>query len=134
MFPAMNPQQTHFPRSESFAELQQIAHDLEEGALGLEESLKRYERGIVLLRQCYRTLEQAEQRIAILSGFDASGNAITKPFDASATVDQSAAPSAGRRKRGSKKAERTATEPKHESTPIPPAPTDGPADDVSRLF
>ena len=83
----------------SLAELQQIAQDLEDGSLGLEESLQRFERGIALLRQCYKTLEQAEQRIEILTGFDAAGNAVTAPFDASATVEQAKAPSAGKRKR-----------------------------------
>ena len=84
---------------ESLAELQQIAHELEEGTLGLDESLRRFERGIALLRQCYRTLEQAELRIEILTGFDAAGIAVTAPFDASATVDPSVAPAAGKRKR-----------------------------------
>ncbi|MGE3313720.1 MAG: exodeoxyribonuclease VII small subunit [Planctomycetaceae bacterium] len=122
------------PFEQSFAELQQIAHELEEGSLGLEDSLKRYERGIVLLRQCYRTLEQAEQRIAILSGFDASGNAITKPFDASATVDQSDAPSAGRRKRASSRKSEPSTKSQTPATEPPAAkPADDPDDD-SRLF
>jgi len=84
---------------DSLAELQQIAHELEEGSLGLEQSLGRFERGIALLRQCYRTLEQAEQRIEILTGFDAAGNAVAAPFDASATVDQTATSAAGKRKR-----------------------------------
>jgi exodeoxyribonuclease VII small subunit len=119
---------------ESLSELQQIAHDLEEGSLGLEESLRRFERGITLLRLCYRTLEQAEQRIEILTGLDASGNAATAPFDASATVDPSVAPAAGRRKRA-----RT----RKESTPeaadkLPPRTEDAPPTDqdnpLSRLF
>lgn len=118
------------PFEQSFAELQQIAHELEEGALGLEDSLKRYERGIVLLRQCYRTLEQAEQKIAILNGFDAAGNAVMKPFDATATAEQSSKPSAGRRKRKSTKPEVSAPE-------LSSDPTTRPADlteDDSRLF
>lgn len=119
------------PFEQSFAELQQIAHDLEEGSLGLEESLERYERGIALLRQCYRTLEQAEQRIAILSGFDAAGNAVTAPFDASATVEQTPTPTAGRRKRSGTKSEGSASKTK----PEPPAPpAEEPTDEGSRLF
>ncbi len=113
---------------ESLAELQQIAHELEEGALGLEDSLKRFERGIALLRQCYSTLEQAEQRIEILTGFDAAGNAVTKPFDATATVDQNATPAAGKRKRKSGK-------PAKESTKSEEASSDSEADDDdTRLF
>jgi hypothetical protein len=55
--------------------------------LGLAESIAGFERGISLLRHCYRTLEQAEQKIEILSGFDQAGNAIITPFDAAATIE-----------------------------------------------
>jgi exodeoxyribonuclease VII small subunit len=135
--PADENSETLPPFEQSFAELQQIASDLEEGSLGLEESLKRYERGIVLLRQCYRTLEQAEQRIAILSGFDAAGNAVTAPFDASATVEQTPTPSAGRRKRvSSKKSEgtRPASAAPEAASPSPPPVDEDAEDDDSRLF
>lgn len=74
---------------ESLAELQQIVAELEGGALGLAESMQRFERGIALLRNCYDTLENAEQKIEILTGFDAEGNAETQPFDAAATLESS---------------------------------------------
>src|SRR5262245_54864546 len=64
-----------------------IVHELEEGNLGIETSLTRFEEGIGLLRDCYRTLEQAEQRIEILVGSDADGNPLTGPFDAAATIE-----------------------------------------------
>jgi exodeoxyribonuclease VII small subunit len=90
----------------SLAELQKIAHDLEEGKLGLEPSLSRFEEGIRLLRSCYRILEAAEQRIEILTGVDAAGNPLTEPFDASATFDGGEKPvkKPGRR-RGAAKSE-----------------------------
>lgn len=69
----------------ALAHLQQIVHELEEGELGLESSLSRFEQGVHLLRRCYRILEEAEQRIEILTGADAAGNPVTEPFDASAT-------------------------------------------------
>lgn len=72
---------------ESLQQLQQIVRDLEDGALGLEPSLARFEQGIHLLRNCYTILERAEQRIEILTGFDAAGNPITAPFDATATME-----------------------------------------------
>lgn len=68
-------------------ELQRIVHDLEEGRLGLETSLARFEQGVGLLKNCYRLLEQAEQRIEVLTGTDAQGNVITAPFDATATIE-----------------------------------------------
>jgi exodeoxyribonuclease VII small subunit len=72
---------------QSLAELQQIVHDLEEGNLGLESSLSRFEEGIRRLRSCYRILEEAEQKIEILTGVDAEGKPVTEPFDASATFE-----------------------------------------------
>jgi len=83
---------------ESLSELQQIVNDLEAGTLGLEESMKRFEHGMALLKNCYRILEKAEQKIEILTGFDAEGNPKTMPFDASSTAKQSGK-TAGRRKR-----------------------------------
>ena len=65
--------------------LEQIVHCLEEGEVGLEESLERYEEGVKLLRQSYDLLQRAERRIELLSGLDAEGNPITQPFDDSAT-------------------------------------------------
>lgn len=83
---------------QALAELQRIASDLESGSLGLEESLARFEEGIAHLRKCHAILEQAEQRIEILTGSDAAGNPTFAPFDASATASSPGA-SAGRRPR-----------------------------------
>ncbi|HID23679.1 MAG TPA: exodeoxyribonuclease VII small subunit [Planctomycetaceae bacterium] len=87
---------------DALQELQQIVSELEEGEIGLEESLERFERGIALLRSCYRILERAEQRIEILVGFNAEGEPVTEPFQASATVEQSGG-RAGRRPRRTKR-------------------------------
>lgn len=84
-------------------ELQQVVADLEDGEIGLEESMRRFEQGMALLRHCYALLEDAEQRIEILSGRDADGNPVTEPFDSSAT-HEATAPRAGRRKQASNKA------------------------------
>lgn len=67
--------------------LEEIVHSLEEGEIGLNESLQRYEEGVKLLRQSYELLQRAERRIELLSGFDAEGNPITEPFDDTATFD-----------------------------------------------
>ena len=73
---------------DALARLEEIVHSLEEGDIGLNESLERYEEGIKLLRQSYDLLQRAERRIELLSGVDAEGNPITQPFDDSATIDQ----------------------------------------------
>ena len=65
--------------------LEEIVHALEEGELGLNEAMERYEEGVKLLRQSYELLQRAERRIELLSGVDAEGNPITQPFDDTAT-------------------------------------------------
>ena len=67
--------------------LGEIVHTLEDGDVGLNEALERYEEGVKLLRQSYELLQRAERRIELLSGVDAEGNPLTKPFDDSATFD-----------------------------------------------
>lgn len=110
----------------ALAELQQVVHDLEEGHLGLEASLARFEMGIALLRSCYKILESAEQKIEILTGTDAAGNPVVAPFDAAATFGQSEkiARKPGRRRAAAK------PEP---PVPEPPA-ADGGDTAESRLF
>jgi exodeoxyribonuclease VII small subunit len=67
--------------------LEQIARDLEEGDLGLDAALARYQEGVACLRECRRMLEQAERKIELLMGVSDSGQAVTAPFD-DAPVDQ----------------------------------------------
>ncbi len=52
---------------ESLKELQQIVDGMESGDQSLEKSLDEFERGINLIRQCQRKLEQAQQRVDILT-------------------------------------------------------------------
>lgn len=47
-------------------ELEGIVQTLESGGASLEDSLKAYERGMVLRNYCQETLGQAEQKIRIL--------------------------------------------------------------------
>jgi exodeoxyribonuclease VII small subunit len=82
---------------EALKRLEDIVHLLEEGNVGLNESLERYEEGVRLLRLSYDILQKAERRIELLSGVDAAGNPITEPLDGTATIDQ--APTGTRRSR-----------------------------------
>jgi len=68
--------------------LDEIVHTLEEGDVGLNQALEKYEEGVKLLRQSYELLQRAERRIERLSGVDAEGNPITEPFDGTATIDE----------------------------------------------
>ena len=47
-------------------ELEKIAQRLEEGNLGLDESIAEFERGTRLARFCHEKLEEAERKIEIL--------------------------------------------------------------------
>jgi exodeoxyribonuclease VII small subunit len=66
---------------DALAELEAIVADLEGGELSLADALARYELGVKHLSTCQRLLERAERRIELLSGVDAHGNPITRPFD-----------------------------------------------------
>jgi exodeoxyribonuclease VII small subunit len=103
---------------QALTELQQIVDDLEAGQIGLDESMQRFEQGIALLRNCYGTLEKAEQKIEILTGTDEAGRPLTEPFDATSTVEQKKT-SAGRRKRttAKKTADNSETAQDEESDP-----------------
>jgi exodeoxyribonuclease VII small subunit len=63
------------------SELEAIVGELESGKLGLADALARYEQGVRHLKSCHGLLERAERRIEILSGVDADGKPIAKPFD-----------------------------------------------------
>jgi len=66
---------------DSLVELEAIVTQLESGSLSLADALARYEMGVKHLSACQRMLERAERRIELLSGVDANGNPITRPFD-----------------------------------------------------
>jgi len=57
----------------SLGELEKIVRKLEDGDLSLEESLKLFEDGVKLSRECQERLNQTERRIEVLLK-DASGN------------------------------------------------------------
>ena len=69
---------------QSLEGLERIVRDLEEGKVGLEESLALYENGVTLIRRCQEQLRKAEQRIVELLGQDEEGNMVTRPFEHSA--------------------------------------------------
>jgi len=46
--------------------LEQLVSSMENGELSLEDSLKAFEKGIKLTRECQTALKEAEQKIQIL--------------------------------------------------------------------
>jgi exodeoxyribonuclease VII small subunit len=82
---------------QSLSELEQVVRDLEDGELGLEEALARYERGVALVRRCQGQLGQAEQRILLLTGVGPDGQPIVQPFRHEATAERGGTPRRGPR-------------------------------------
>jgi exodeoxyribonuclease VII small subunit len=66
---------------QALAELEKIVRDLENGQIGLEESLTHYEKGVTLLKRCYSQLQQAEQKIILLRGLDSDNQPIAQAFE-----------------------------------------------------
>lgn len=63
--------------------LEEIVEKMETGELSLEESLKLFEEGVKLSRECNVQLSDAEQKVKLLLGVDAEGQAVTRDFIAS---------------------------------------------------
>ena len=63
----------------SLKELEALVIKLEKGGLSLEESLKCFEQGVKLTRECRMALQNAEQKISVLS--KENGDWIEKTID-----------------------------------------------------
>lgn len=50
----------------ALSDLESIVEDMEQGELSLEESLKRFEKGIALTAQCQSALQKAELKVTEL--------------------------------------------------------------------
>ena len=59
------PKTVNFEKS--LKQLEALVEKLEKGELSLEESLKQFEQGIKLTRECRHALQSAEQKISVLS-------------------------------------------------------------------
>ncbi|MCE9679136.1 exodeoxyribonuclease VII small subunit [Shewanella sp. AS1] len=62
---AKKPENLSF--EDSLSELEQIVADLERGDVSLDDALKQFERGINLVRNSQGKLEQAQQKVTILT-------------------------------------------------------------------
>ena len=70
-------QQSEFNFEEALEELERLVSSMEEGELSLEDSMKAFEKGIKLTRECQTALQKAEQKVQIL--LNESGE--TQDFD-----------------------------------------------------
>lgn len=55
-----------YPFEESLARLERLVEKMESGELSLEDSLKTFEEGIKLTRECQQALKDAEQKVKAL--------------------------------------------------------------------
>ena len=65
----------------ALAELEAIVQRLEHGELSLEESLRQFERGVMLTRSCQKALQAAEEKIRVLSK-GADGELVERDLEA----------------------------------------------------
>ncbi|MGH9675835.1 MAG: exodeoxyribonuclease VII small subunit [Candidatus Acidiferrum sp.] len=71
---------------DNLAALEAIVGELEDGKLGLEDSLAKYEHGVGLIKQCYSKLRDAEKRILLVTGVDESGKPLLERFQLESTA------------------------------------------------
>jgi len=80
--PPASPAATPLPDPRAFEdaliELEAVVARLEQGELSLEEALVAFERGVTLTRACQRTLDEAEQRVRVLT--EATVTALPEEF------------------------------------------------------
>jgi len=56
-----------FDFEKSLATLNQLVEKMEQGDLSLEKSLKSFEEGVNIIRECQKALTTAEQKVKILT-------------------------------------------------------------------
>lgn len=62
--------------------LEEIVEKMEADELSLEDSLKLFEEGVKLSRECNVQLSEAEQKVKLLLGVDSDGQPVTRDFKA----------------------------------------------------
>ncbi len=78
--PATESESVDLSRFEqTLEELETLVRKLEQGELSLEESLKAFERGVRLTRECQTSLRAAEQRVEQVTRNEA-GEIERRPF------------------------------------------------------
>lgn len=60
--------------------LEEIVQKMEKGDLALEESLKLFEEGVKLSRECHQRLNEAESKVKLLMSVGADGEPVLADF------------------------------------------------------
>lgn len=64
---------------QSLQQLEALVNEMEKGDLSLEDSLKAFEQGIKLTRECQSRLGEAEQKVHVL--LEQQGQLQAQPFE-----------------------------------------------------
>ena len=60
--------------------LEEIVQKMEKGDLALEDSLKLFEEGVKLSRECHSRLNEAESKVKLLMSVGADGKPVVSDF------------------------------------------------------
>jgi len=71
---------------ESLSELETIVSKLESGTLSLSDSIRSYEKGVGLLKQCHAALTHVQRKVELLTRVDEHGRQSTAPLDGQGTA------------------------------------------------
>ena len=74
----MMPAKKSVNLEKALSELEKLVEEMEQGNLSLEESLKRFEKGIALTSECQETLQKAELKVREL--MEKNGKLLEKNF------------------------------------------------------
>ncbi len=72
---------------QAYDQLQEIVQQIEQGQVGLEESVARYEDAMKLIAHCRRILKQAEQKVLQLQQ-NSQGHVSLEPFQVPQDTDK----------------------------------------------
>ena len=81
--------ETELTFEEALAKLEALVHSIEQGKIGLQESIQQYEEGMKLIKRCRSILAEAEQRIQKLQ-LSAEGELTPGPFAPEASTESEA--------------------------------------------
>lgn len=76
----------HLSYEQAYEQLQEIVQQIEQGQVGIEESVARYEDAMKLIAHCRRILKQAEQKVLQLQQ-NSEGHVSLEPFQVSQDPD-----------------------------------------------
>ena len=76
----MNAKEKSMDFEKKLGRLEEIVQKMEKGELALEESLKLFEEGIKLSRECHQRLNEAEVKVKTLVSIDSKGKPVTADF------------------------------------------------------